>query len=302
MSKIYFLFLFFLSATVLAYSSDLMEPTIIGYDSGRNPILEYSLGEVKATTAILVAASLHGDEHETTVVAKNLLQYIRENLDFPQLAFKVIPILSPTLYSIEEVYQRNGKLISGRRGYLEQHLDKEGFVRENSRQKLKDFSKDRFYAVMYGSEELFHSEIKKYVDPNRDFLSERLPQTRVFKEYIKKLSQDYDTVYAFFLHSYVAGGRIYPEYKRSQNKDGYEINQTAWDMAKTFAQGSGYVPEMMYLPAVKILSRFEEELICFTMTLENVHAVDVELDSQITTNSRSVIRGFQKFLNKLQRP
>lgn len=265
-----FLILLILLNTSL-YSLD-----IIGKDSGGRSILLYNNSAV-TESALLLIGGIHGDESETVQV----VEYIRENLE-SELSVYYIPSINPTLYSIKE-YSESGHIeIRGRRGYLREHLNKDGYVISGS--SLKDYNKKLFYRIFYGNDKTYNNGIKHYVDPNRDFNKRILPSTRILISLINNLKERHNRLIIISFHGYMSGGRIYPEYSVINGE--VKIDEFAWNLAKAFKENSGYIREKIYPPAEPIIERFNGELIRYTGDLPTVTALDIELDSNHKTDNK----------------
>lgn len=270
--------------------SQLHSVNVLGLDSGNKSIILYD-NNLKSDIALLIIGGIHGDEGETVQV----VDHIREQLESP-IATYFIPSLNPTLYSIREKSSKNIIEIKGRRGYLSEHLDKEGYVIPGS--PLTKFNKVLFYRIFYGTEKAYINGIKHYVDPNRDFNDRRLPSTRILIQLINSLQTNHKRIIILSFHGYMSEGRVYPEYSLVNGV--VKVDSEAWELATAFEDGSQYKKERLYSPALPILDRFEGELIRYTGTINNVTALDIEIDSnRHTDNKKSSLSGIEMLINYL---
>lgn len=269
-------YLLLLTAFIISFSISSTE--LLGLDSGKKGILLHK-NSVKSSTAILIIGGIHGDEGETVQV----VDYIRKQLEKDKkISLYFIPSINPTLYSITELIGDSVKEVKGRRGYLLEHLDDEGYVKPGS--ELTDFEKETFYRIFYGSDNTYKNVIEYYVDPNRDFVNRKLPSTRILLDYIDSIKNDHKSIIILSFHGYMTGGRVYPEYMLSEGK--VIINEAAWEMAQVIGDASGYVEERLYPPAIPIIERFEGELISYTGKIKNLTGLDIELDKDHHTDNK----------------
>lgn len=270
--------------------SHLHPVNVLGLDSGNKSIILYD-NNIKTDTVLLIIGGIHGDEGETVQV----VDYIREELE-TSISTYFIPSLNPTLYSIREKSSEGVIEIRGRRGYLSEHLDKEGYVIPGS--PLTKFDKKLFYRIFYGTKKTYTNGIKHYVDPNRDFSEKRLPSTRILLQLIDSLAANHRRVIILSFHGYMSEGRVYPEYTLINGV--VKVDSEAWGLATAFESGSQYKKERLYSPALPILDRFEGELIRYTGSIENVTALDIEIDSnRHTDNKKRSINGVKMLINYL---
>lgn len=272
---------------ILLLAKTLIYPTQeIGLDSGLKSIILYS-NKSDNDRAVVMIGGIHGDEIETV----DIVNYLQNNLE-SELALYFIPSLNPTLSNIE-VEDGKYKILEGRRGYLAESLDKNGFVIPGK--DLSKFNKDLYYRIFYGTNTTFNQGIKHYIDPNRDFHSERLPSTRAFKEFIDELLKSHREVVILSIHAYMSGGRIYPEYKLV--KDRIVIDNRVKELALEFSEASGYLYRDFYEPAIPIKGRFIGELIEYYGSIEEVVAFDIELDKiDRGKNKRRILKGVEALL------
>lgn len=280
---------FILIFTIFLIAISINSSEILGLDSGKKAILIYK-NNVQTETAILIIGGIHGDEGETVQV----VDYIRKSLaNNKNISLYFIPSLNPTLYAIKESNDESVKEVKGRRGYLSEHLDNEGFVKPGSR--LADFDKKTFYRIFYGNEKTYKNVIEYYVDPNRDFINKKLPSTRALHSYINTLKKNHKNIILLSFHGYMTGGRVYPEYKVTNNS--VAISEYAWKLAKVISKASGYIEERLYPPAIPIIERFEGELISFTGSREDITGLDIELDkSHHTDNKKRSLNGVKALI------
>lgn len=270
--------------------SHLHSVNVLGIDSGNKSIIMYD-NNLKTESALLIIGGIHGDEGETVQV----VDYIREQLD-TSISVYYIPSLNPTLYSIREKSKEGVIEIRGRRGYLSEHLDKEGYVIQGS--PLTKFNKELFYRIFYGTEKAYINGIKHYVDPNRDYIEKRLPSTRILIQLIDSLATSHKRVIILSFHGYMSEGRVYPEYSLINGV--VKVDIEAWELATAFENGSQYKKERLYSPALPILDRFDGELIRYTGTIDNVIAMDIEIDSnRHTDNKKRSLNGIEMLINYL---
>lgn len=280
-------FIILLAVVLIAFSISSAE--ILGLDSGKKAILLYK-NNVQTDTAILIIGGIHGDEGETVQV----VDYIRKQLENSKnISLYFIPSINPTLYSITESADESITEVKGRRGYLSEHLDEEGFVKPGSR--LADFDKNIFYRIFYGSENTYKNVIDYYVDPNRDFINKKIPSTRTLLNYMDTLKLKHKKIVLLSFHGYMSGGRVYPEYKVINKK--IVINKYAWELARIIGDASGYIEERLYPPAVPIIERFAGELISYTGSIDDITGLDVELDkSHHTDNKKRSLDGVKALI------
>ncbi|MGL1892372.1 MAG: hypothetical protein OCD02_12155 [Spirochaetaceae bacterium] len=259
---------YFIATLFIISSLSINALDVLGEDSGHNPIFIYNNGQL-TDDVLLIIGGIHGDESYTSQV----VDHIRLNSNYPITTY-FIPSINPTIYAIKEKI-KGVEVIKGRRGYLKEHLDSEGYVIKKS--PLENFDKKLFYRIFYGNDKTYKNGINRYVDPNRDFLEMYLPSTRLLVELIDRLKAEHKNVTILSFHGYMDKGRVYPEYRVEKGE--ILINNRAWEMAKAFAKTSSYIPETMYTPAKAIIERFEGELISYTGKIEGVTALDIELDS-----------------------
>lgn len=259
----------------------------VGIDSGYKSIIMYK-NNVTSDTAILIFGGIHGDERETV----DIVNYLYDTVE-SSISTYYIPNINPTLSYITS--KDNGvTIVEGRRGYLKSHLDKNGFVKPGS--DLSLFSKKMYYRIFYGNNKTYKNGIKHYIDPNRDFSDKVLPSTRNLLNLIDNLSKKHKKLVVFSVHAYMYGGRIYPEYEIDKKR--IIIPLEAKKIAREFEKGSGYIYRDFYEPAIPIKERFIGEFINFTSSLDNVIAMDIELDKiKYTQNRKKVLLGLYSVLN-----
>lgn len=273
MKKIFLLFIIIIP--FFSYSIE-----TLGNDSGGNPINLFENNK-KSDTVLLIIGGIHADERDTVKAAN----YLKSNLK-SDLKIYYIPNLNPTLYNIK----------INKRGYLREHLDSKGYVKPGS--PLQDFDKKLYYRIFYGNKNTYLNGKDHYIDPNRDFAEQVLPTTKILINLIEQLKSRHKSIIILSLHGYMAGGRIYPEYKVLNNK--IIVDDYAWEIAAKLEEGSGFIKEKMYSPALKIIERFSGELIAYTGTIDNVIAFDIELDSlNRAKNNKNVLTGVEHLSNYL---
>lgn len=261
----------------------------IGLDSGYKSIIIYN-NKIKTDIALLIIGGIHGDERETV----DVVNYLSESV-ISSISTYYIPNINPTLSYIA-TKDNNFTIIEGKRGYLNEHLDDKGFVKKGSNLSL--FSKDMYYRIFYGNDNTYKNGIKYYIDPNRDFYNKRLPSTRVLLEHFKILLERHKKVIVLSIHSYMPGGRIYPEYIISNDK--IIIPGFAKKIANAFRNGSGFIYKDFYEPALPIKNRFKGELLSYTGSIENLIAFDIELDKiEYSQNRKKVLLGVHSILDIL---
>lgn len=275
---------------VLILHFPLLFPTQeVGIDSGYKSIIMYN-NDIKTDTAILIFGGIHGDERETVEVVNYLSDTVVSNI-----SAYYIPNLNPTLSYITS--REDGvTIVEGRRGYLKSHLNSDGFVIPGS--DLAQFNKKMYYRIFYGNDKTYKNGINHYIDPNRDFVNLLLPSSRALINLIEKLSKEHKKIIVLSVHSYMSGGRIYPEYKLQNDK--LLISKEAKKFAKAFEKGSGYIYSDFYEPAIPIKERFKGEFINYTGSLNNVIALDIELDKiEYTKNRKKILFGIHSILDLL---
>lgn len=261
----------------------------IGLDSGYKSIIIYN-NNIESDIALLIIGGIHGDERETVDVVNYLSESIVSNI-----STYYIPNINPTLSYIA-TKDNSITIIESRRGYLNEHLNSEGFVKEGS--DLSLFSKDMYYRIFYGNENTYKNGIRHYIDPNRDFYNKRLPSTRVILNLFEKLTKKHSKLVILSIHSYMPGGRVYPEYILSENK--ITIPEFGKKIAKAFEKNSGFIYKSFYEPALPIKNRFKGELLSYTGRINNITALDIELDKvEYSQNRKNVLMGVHSILDLL---
>ncbi len=267
---------------LLLFSSLVYPQTDLGFDSGYKSIILYENNK-ETEDAVLILGGIHGDEQGTVEV----VNYIKEKLT-SNLTIYYIPETNPTLSNTDVL----------RRGYLADHLNSSGYLLKTSNP--KDFNKTLYYRIFYGNNATYSNNIKYYIDPNRDFLDKKLPSTRILIETIENLSNRHKLLIIISFHGYMTGGKVYPEYIVSN--DDIIVKGRIWTLVNTFASASGFTPELIYSPAIAILERFRGELIAYTSTLENVYAMDVELDADNRAENRNrSLKGIEAIIEYLDK-
>lgn len=250
----------------------------IGFDSGREKILIYQNG-FEGDTALVITGGIHGDESETV----DVVNFLKDNLKLNIPAY-FIPSLNPTLY------------LSNRRGYLKKHLDDEGFVIPKS--DLTQYNKARYYMVFYGNSTTYKNNIEDFIDPNRDFIKQQLPSTRVFISFMERLKERHKNIISISIHAYMKKGRIYPEYN-IVGKD-VKADEIAMKLTQIIQRGSGYISEKLYAPSIPIIERFIGELIAYTGRDEHITGIDIELDSlDKQYNRERCLQGLENLVKEL---
>lgn len=251
----------------------------IGLDSGREKILIYENG-IEGETALVIIGGIHGDERETV----DVVNYLKDNLNLTIPGY-FIPAINPTLY------------FSNRRGYLQKHLDEEGFVIKGS--DLSQYNKSRYYRVFYGNSTTYKNNIETFIDPNRDFNRQQLPSTRAFLSFIENLKNEHKEIILISIHAYMKKGRIYPEYTLS-GRD-VKVNEKAMELTQLIQMGSGYISEKLYAPSIPIIERFTGEMIAYTGRDEVVTGIDIELDTlDKKYNRERCLKGLEYLVKELE--
>lgn len=269
-----FLLLLLLNIIITPYAQE-----NIGQDSGKREITLYK-NSSKGNTALLIIGGMHGDEQEGVTVVEYVLKHWKA--DIPTY---FIPALNPSLYS------------ENRRGYLTKNLDSKGYI--ISDQDISQYNKSQYYRVFYGSGSVYSNNIAEYVDPNRDFITQNLPSTKVLVSLLGTLKSQHKKVIIISIHTYMKKGRVYPEYHLTE--DGVSINEEAWSLTKAIQRGSGYISEQLYAPSITIIDRFQGELIAYTGRDDQLLGIDIELDSlDREFNSERTLRGLEELAKELE--